>query len=172
MFISIGLYVAGLAFFNFQFFWWNPARGFLRSMQKKNKSPQLTIFFDGLCGLCDFEIKHLMRLDTEAAIAFEDINSEDFEARFKSLNKETANAVLHGQLASGELIRGLDVTCLAWKIVGKGRWVTWLRWPVFKTASDWAYRLFARNRSWISQVILNQRTSCETDMGTSEKATD
>ena len=141
-------------------------------MQNKNKSPQLTIFFDGLCGLCDFEIKQLMKLDTQAAIAFEDINSEDFEARFKPLNRETANAVLHGRLASGELIRGLDVTCLAWKLVGKGHWVAWLRWPVMKTATDWAYRLFARNRRWISKLISNQQTCCEMDVVTNVKETD
>ena len=141
-------------------------------MQNKNKSPQLTIFFDGLCGLCYFEIKHLMKLDTRGAIAFEDINSEDFEARFKPLNRETANAVLHGRLASGELIRGLDVSCLAWKLVGKGHWVAWLRWPVMKIATDWAYRLFARNRRWISKLISNQKTYCEIDVVTSVKETD
>ena len=141
-------------------------------MQNKNESPQLTIFFDGLCGLCEFEIKHLMKLDTQAVIEFEDINSEDFESRFKPLNRETANAVLHGRLASGELIRGLDVTCLAWKLVGKGHWVAWLRWPVVRTATDWAYSLFARNRSRISKLMSNQRTYCEIDVGTNVKETD
>ena len=141
-------------------------------MNNKNKAPQLTIFFDGLCGLCDFEIKHLMRLDTQAAIAFEDINCHDFDTRFESLGRESARKILHGQLASGEWLTGLDVTCLAWKLVGKGHWVAWLRWPFIKSVSDWAYRAFARNRTWISQLVSNRKTSCEVHTGTTTNQTD
>ena len=133
-------------------------------MAVRDKTTQLTFFFDGLCGLCDSEVKHLKRLDTNASISFEDIHDTNFEARFPSIDKETASRVLHGQLASGELIQGLDVTCLAWTRVGKGRWVAWLRWPFIKSISDCAYRAFALNRGWISKLFTNSKPSCKIDI--------
>ena len=130
-------------------------------MAALDKPTQLTFFFDGRCGLCDSEVKHLKRLDTNASISFEDIHDTDFEARFRSIDKVAASRILHGQLASGELIQGLDVTCLAWTLVGKSRWVAWLRWPVIKSLSDCAYRAFALNRGWISKLFTNSKSSCE-----------
>ena len=137
-----------------------------------NRTTQLTFFFDGLCGLCDFEVEHLKRLDTNASISFEDIHDTNFEARFPSISRETASRVLHGQLASGELIQGLDVTCLAWTLVGKGRWVAWLRWPVIKSLSDCAYRAFALNRGWISKLFTGSKSSCKIDISSVRKKTE
>ena len=137
-----------------------------------NRTTQLTFFFDGLCGLCDFEVEHLKRLDTNASISFEDIHDTNFEARFPSISRDTASRVLHGQLASGELIQGLDVTCLAWTLVGKGRWVAWLRWPVIKSLSDCAYRAFALNREWISKLFTGSKSSCKIDISSVRKKTE
>ena len=110
----------------------------------------LRIYFDGLCPLCLAEIRHLRRLDLQGQLDLQDINSPDFEARFPHINKIEADRVLHGELRDGTLVKGLDVTCLAWRLVGKGHWFAFLRWPLIRPFADLAYRFFARHRHRIS----------------------
>ena len=120
----------------------------------------LTIFYDGGCPLCAAEMSHLNSLDTSGKIAFEDIFAVDFEARFPHIDQREADRILHGQLADGELIFGLDVTYQAWVLVGKRKWVAVLRWPVVKQLADLGYLFFARYRYTISRLITGQ-SRCE-----------
>lgn len=80
---------------------------------------QLTIFYDGGCPLCAAEIDHLKKLNSELNLAFENIYATDFTQRFPHIDKQAADLVLHGQLQSGEMIYGLEVTYQAWAMVGK-----------------------------------------------------
>ena len=80
----------------------------------------LTIFYDGGCPLCAAEITHLIRLNSENKLAFENIYAPDFAERFGHIDRQAADRVLHGQLATGEMIYGLDVTYEAWLVVAKG----------------------------------------------------
>ena len=107
----------------------------------------LTIFHDGNCPLCSKEIDQLKVLNRDDKLSFEDIQAEDFVERYPQIDKREANRILHGQLASGEMIYGLDVTCLAWKTVGKHRWLAILRWPVIRWFADLVYLFFARYRN-------------------------
>ena len=124
---------------------------------------QLTIFYDGRCALCAKEIKSLKELDRNNRITFADIFAHDFAKNYASVNVEEANRVLHGMKDTGELIYGLDVTVLAWTLVGKGKWVAPLRWPIVKQIADVVYIFFARNREQISRLIMPSSTvtKCE-----------
>ena len=117
---------------------------------------KLTIFYDAQCPLCDAEISQLKAYDNQQQLSFEDINAPDFSQRFAHIDKLKANRILHGQLNTGEMIFGLDVTCMAWKTVGKHRWLTVLRWPVIRWFADLAYLLFARYRNVISSLFMNR----------------
>lgn len=114
----------------------------------------LTIFYDGHCPLCSEEMKQLKAFDINNLLSFEDIEAVDFLQRYPYIDKLEANRVLHGQLSNGDIIYGLDVTCLAWKTVGKHRWLSILRWPVIRWFSDLAYLFFARHRSSISSFLM------------------
>ena len=114
---------------------------------------ELTIFYDGGCPLCVSEMRHLSRLDTEKKIQLENIYGDDFCQRFPHINQQQADKILHGQLASGELIYALDVTCKAWSLVGKGHWVAPLGWPLVKQVAHLFYLLFARYRAPISRLL-------------------
>jgi predicted DCC family thiol-disulfide oxidoreductase YuxK len=118
---------------------------------------ELTLFFDGGCPLCAAEINQLRKRDRHQKIAFEDIFALDFKERFPYIDQVEADKVLHGELSDGRLIFGLDVTCLAWTLVGKSRWVRLLRWPVVKSISDVLYTFFARHRHRISRLIMGRR---------------
>lgn len=126
--------------------------------------PALRIYYDGLCPLCVREMHKIRQLDTQDQIDLQDINASDFSERFPHINAVEADRILHGELADGRIIFGLDVTCLAWKLVGKGHWFAFMRWPVISPVADCVYLFFARHRhrisSWFGQrgsVICDQR---------------
>ncbi len=114
---------------------------------------ELTVFYDGGCPLCVSEMRHLSRLDTEGKISLENIYAADFNQRFPHIDQQRADQILHGQLASGEVIYALDVTYTAWALVGKRHYVAVLRWPVIKQIANYSYRLFAKYRATISRLL-------------------
>ena len=114
---------------------------------------ELIIFYDGGCPLCVSEMRHLSRLDAEAKISLENIYADDFSERFPHIDQQRADRILHGQLASGEVIYALDVTYIAWALVGKRHWVAILRWPIVKQIADYSYLFFAKYRSTISRLL-------------------
>jgi len=117
---------------------------------------ELTIFYDGGCPLCAAEMRHLSRRDSARKIAYEDIYAADFSARFPQIDQQAADRILHGQLADGQLIFGLDVTYQAWVLVGKRKWVAILRWPIIKPIADLTYLFFAKHRNRISKLLTGQ----------------
>ncbi|MCB5162714.1 thiol-disulfide oxidoreductase DCC family protein [Marinomonas algarum] len=120
----------------------------------------LTIFYDGHCPLCAAEMNTLRSLDTQKKLHLEDIHAENFSEAFPHIDPIEADRVLHGQLDDGRIIKGLDVTCLAWKLVGKHKWMQVLRWPVIRFFADKSYLFFARYRHQISSFV-SGKPRCE-----------
>jgi|TARA_B110000305_G_scaffold218632_1_gene258911 predicted DCC family thiol-disulfide oxidoreductase YuxK len=125
-------------------------------MNKENKAAELILFFDGRCPLCTKEITLLQRYDKNAKIQFEDINSTSFETRFPFINLQEARDVLHGQLLDGTIIRGMDVTFMAWDLVKHHRWLKLLNLPLVRPLTDWVYQIFARHRSKIANFLIRK----------------
>ena len=117
----------------------------------------LTIYYDGHCPLCMIEMKSLKKHDSKNAINLIDLHSDNFSEDHPHINKTDAIGILHGQLNNGELLLGLDVSCKAWLIVGKHKWMAILRWPIIKSIADMFYRLFARHRSKISFILTGKK---------------
>jgi len=113
----------------------------------------LTIFYDGHCPLCTKEMAVLQQLNVDKKLILEDIHAKDFNLRFPHIDVIAADKILHGQLENGQVITGLDVTCLAWKIVGKHKWLQVLRWPLIRFFADRGYLFFARYRHAISAFV-------------------
>lgn len=109
------------------------------------------------------EISQLRSYDSNNQLSFEDIHAADFVKRFPYIDQLKANRILHGQKSNGQMIYGLDVTCMAWKTVGKHRWLSILRWPVIRWFSDPGYLLFARYRNSISSLVTgkNRNLNCQ-----------
>ena len=120
----------------------------------------LKIFYYGGCPLCLSEMKHLMKLDQQQKIDLVDINQESFQAKYPNINREKADRILHGQLANGKILLGLDVTHKAWNLVGKGKWIAIIRWPIIRIFADFAYLQFARHRHFLSR-LLTGKERCE-----------
>ena len=117
------------------------------------KDISMTIFYDGRCPLCSAEMKQLRRYDSGEKLCLEDINQPDFVHRFPQIDPIEADRMLHGQLANGTLIFGLDVTQQAWAIVGRHKWLKLLRLPFVRWFADLGYLFFARYRSQISRLL-------------------
>lgn len=118
---------------------------------------KLIIFFDGYCPLCVAEMNKLRDYDAQGLLVFEDIQAADFQERFPQLDWSQLNARIFGQREDGTLISGLDVTYLAWKLVGKGWVYAPLRWPIIRIFADAVYRLFARYRYGISFLLTGKK---------------
>ena len=121
---------------------------------------ELKIFYDGGCPLCLAEMKHLLRLDRYKKIDLVDINQQGFQTKYPNISRTKADQILHGQLADGSILLGLDVTHKAWSLVGKGKWTAIIRWPIIRPIADFFYLKFARHRHFLSRLITGQER-CE-----------
>ena len=121
---------------------------------------QLTIFYDSQCPLCLAEMRQLKALDSTGRLGFADLHDTHFSQQYPHIDPARAMAILHGQLDSGELLLGLDVTCKAWSLVGKHQWLVILRWPVVRWIADAVYLVFARYREGISR-LLTGKSRCQ-----------
>lgn len=130
---------------------------------EENRQMNLTIFYDSQCPLCLAEMQQLYAYDKTGQLRFVNLNDEDFTQRYPYIDRAHANRILHGQLASGEIIHGLDVTYRAWSLVGKHKWLAITRWPVIRYLADGIYLLFARHRYRIS-YLLTGKPRCDTCM--------
>lgn len=121
---------------------------------------ELTIFYDGGCPLCLAEMKHLLKLDRQKKIELVDINQQDSQQKHPHIDPVKADRILHGELIDGTVLLGLDVTHKAWSLVGKGKWIAIIRWPVIGYVADFLYLQFARHRHFLSRLITGQER-CE-----------
>ena len=113
----------------------------------------LTIFFDSQCPLCVSEMQQLQALDRLQLMDYADLQQNNFEEQYPGIDREQASRILHGRLSNGKMLYGLDVTCMAWSLVGKHRWLFLIRLPVIRWFADACYRVFARYRYSISWLL-------------------
>ena len=128
---------------------------------------RLTLFYDGYCPLCVAEMNKLKHYDSNEWLAFVDIQSPLFSESYPNLSWQQLNDRIHGMLPDGRLVSGLDVTYLAWKLVGKGWVYAPLRWPLLARVADLAYNVFAKHRYRISFLLTGKKrlsppSVCET----------
>ena len=113
----------------------------------------LTIYYDGLCPLCQAEILFLKSRNHQRLLHFADIQSPAFDADAHRISCVDAMAKIHGRLANGELLIGVPVFAEAYRRAGLPAvaWLlsaSWARAPI-----DYVYRLFARHRHFISRTL-------------------
>ena len=104
------------------------------------------VFFDGECPLCVREIRLLRRLDRRGRILFTDISAAGFDPAPLGLDQAILMARIHGRLASGELVEGVEVFRQLYAAVGLGPLVALTRLPGLSHLLELGYRWFAKNR--------------------------
>lgn len=123
--------------------------------------PDITLFYDGLCPVCAREIAMLRRLDArharrlgshEARLGFVDIAAPAFDPSAHGLTMEQAIGTMHGVMADGSIVSGVEVFRRAYRAVGFGWLLAWTGWPGLRAVSNLAYRGFARIRPRLSRL--------------------
>lgn len=124
----------------------------------KSCDKNITVFYDGQCPLCNWEINHLKKLDTQQNIQFENIHNASFSNRHPQLNPQQLDALLHVQTSNGEFQTGLDATYLLWSSVGLTKWVKPLKWKWLQPILKPCYRFFAKHRHTITRLCFSRHT--------------
>ena len=107
---------------------------------------KLTFLYDGGCPLCLRETNFLKQKDTKKCIKFVDININYIPRNFKYISYKQAMENLHGILASGEIIFGVDVLAYAYELVGLG-WIYFpTKLPIISDFIRFLYKYWAKYR--------------------------
>jgi predicted DCC family thiol-disulfide oxidoreductase YuxK len=116
-------------------------------------APELTLYYDGQCPLCVAEIEFLQSRSTKDQLAFVDVTQTDFEAAGHNISCDAAMAQIHGRTADGQVLVGVPVFAVAYKLARLPvlAWLLSRAWlmPVLQPA----YVLFAKHRQAISRRI-------------------
>lgn len=77
-------------------------------------------------------MRALKTADHQARILLVDVHDTDTMSCYPSIDKQRALSILHGIDQQGQLLYGLDVTVLAWRLVNRHRWLFITRMPILK----------------------------------------
>ena len=111
------------------------------------KTWDVEVFYDGDCPLCVREIRMLQWLDRRREkIRFTDLASPSFDPASTGLTFAELMDRIHGRLADGTPIEGVEVFRRLYAAVGFGPLVALTRLPLVSHALELGYRLFAKNR--------------------------
>ncbi len=114
---------------------------------------KLTLFYDGLCPLCEAEIVFLSRRNQAGLLDFVDINSISFSPKSTGLSCEIALSEMYGQYEDGKLIKGVEVFAQSYSRAN----LPFLAWifsrKLLRPIFNLTYKLFAKNRHFISKLI-------------------
>lgn len=114
---------------------------------------ELTLLYDGLCPICRKEAAWLKRLNTAKKLAFQDINTTDFNAAQYGISYELLMAEIHAQKANGQLIKGMPVFRALYQAVGLGWLLAPTGWPLLRPLFDWLYLCFAQHRGKLGTFL-------------------
>lgn len=112
-----------------------------------------TVYYDGSCPLCRFEIAHYQRKDVDRQISFIDVSQPEPELG-SGLTRQEAMARLHVKLGNGHMVSGAAAFAAIWQRVPAWRWAARVaRVPGILTLLEAGYRLFLPVRPWISRLL-------------------
>ncbi len=104
------------------------------------------VFYDGDCPLCMREIRMLQRKDNGAKIQFTDIAANEFDASRYDRTHASFMERIHGRLADGTWIEGVEVFRQLYSAIGFRVLVGISRLPGISHLLRLGYTLFAKNR--------------------------
>ena len=114
-------------------------------------SAEITVFYDGACGLCRREVAFYRRLDWRGRIAWADVARDDAALRLCPIDRKTARARLHLARADGGLASGAEAFVEIWRrLPGFHLLVPFTRLPGALGLLERAYLRFLKLRPWLT----------------------
>jgi predicted DCC family thiol-disulfide oxidoreductase YuxK len=114
---------------------------------------KLTMFYDGLCPLCQAEIQFLSGRNEAGLLSFVDINSDLYSPERVGVSCTQALASMCAQYDDGELLEGVDVFSEAYRRANLPKLAWLFSRPLLKPFWNAAYRFFAKHRHTISALL-------------------
>ena len=114
---------------------------------------KLTMYYDGLCPLCQAEILFLSGRNRAGLLSFVDINSMQYSAETVGVSCQQALDSMYAQYDDGELINGVDVFSAAYERADLPKLAWLFSRPSLRPVLTWGYRFFAKNRHTISSIL-------------------
>ena len=120
---------------------------------------KLTLLFDGGCPLCLREFNFLSKKDKLNLIKFIDINDKSYSPKlYKNISYSNAMKTIHAINENDEVVNGLEVFRLAYKLIGLGWIYAPTKLPIISNIADFIYDLWAKNRLFLTGRSLS---SCD-----------
>lgn len=113
----------------------------------------VTVYYDGDCPFCRWEVDMLERRQPGEVIQAVDITAPDFRLPEDVDGHEALMARFHARDSEGKLITGMDAFRALYRASGLGWLANLTALPVIRPLMDLAYWIFARVRVPLGRTI-------------------
>ena len=129
-------------------------------------SGKISIYYDGLCRVCDREIEHYKKCEGSQNINFIDITQPGFNAKEHGLDPYQVNKYLHVKKDNGEILTGVDSFAEIWRTLPRYHWLSKvIEVKSVKAVAKVGYVIFASGiRPYLPKKIRNCETSPYCDL--------
>ncbi len=118
----------------------------------KQKVNELTVFYDGACGVCRREIESFRRRDRDGLLTLIDIAASTFDPAQYGRDLQTFMKKLHVRDVAGNFHTGVDALTRIWAIMPQPELhllSAVVAFPGINTVARSGYWLFARCRKYL-----------------------
>jgi predicted DCC family thiol-disulfide oxidoreductase YuxK len=126
--------------------------------KSKAETQKLSVYYDGLCRACSFEIEHYKKQKGSENIDFIDITSPLFKPEAEGLDPFLVHKYLHAKTPDGRIVSGVETFQLIWKELPKYNWAYQLsQKKLIHYGLNIGYQLFVRIRPYLPR----KKDNCE-----------
>ena len=119
----------------------------------ESEDPQLTVYFDGSCPLCQAEVRHYRGKDQAGALGFLEVSAAAAVTPQGITRRQTMER-FHGRAADGRVLSGAAAFVEVWSRITHWRWAARVAsLPAALTALELGYRMFLPVRPFISRLF-------------------
>jgi len=122
--------------------------------QREATVPELTVLYDGACGLCRTSVARVRRMDPGGRIELVDLHAPDIATRFPQVDREEAMRWMQAVDRGGRVYFGADAWARIGLVLPGWKLVAWLLLvPGIHFVARQVYAWVARNRyRWHSEL--------------------
>lgn len=129
------------------------------TLEDRESKTDLKLLYDGECPICEREICLLQKKDSQSKVKFIDISSKEFSPfEHNNIDYNTAMSQIHAIDGNKKLLVGIPAFAAVYARCQLLVTSTLLRIPFIKSILIPFYRLFAKNRLWMTgRMTINQK---------------
>jgi len=119
-----------------------------------SQTPHLTVYFDGACPICRFEINHYKGCAGSQNLSFVDVAAENLPDLGEGLDRDKALTRFHVRRADGSLVSGAEGFALVWQTLPSFRFLGRMaKWPPLLALMELAYSGILPIRARLSALL-------------------